>query len=154
MNLERYNSCIKNCELLGIASDKIYVEVFNRIGPSKNSSIKISYKPRATYVEDSVIESTIDAEIEGFPRANARNPSWHIEVKVSANFSVPCLDKQPLSEEELSTFATRQGLTTLLPYLRSIVSHLSSESGLGAITLPLVKFPAKNTYPKASEDGS
>ncbi len=150
MNQERYNSCIKDCELTRVTTNKINAEVFKRIEPSKKSNVNISFKPRATYVDDSTIESTINAEIEGFPRANAKNPSWRIDVKVSANFSVPCESERCLSETELNTFATRQGLVTLLPYLRSVVSHISSECGLGAITLPLVKFPMINTEQEAS----
>jgi len=148
MNHERYNSCIKDCELLGIASDKINAEVFSRVDPSKNCNITISYKPHASYVEDSIIQSTLEAEIEGFPRANSKHPSWRIDVKVSAGFSMPHEDKKCLSEEELITFSSRQGLSILLPHLRSIVSHVASECGLGSIILPLVKFPAKNTTPE------
>ena len=150
MNHQRYNSCIKECELLGIASNKVHAEVFNRVEPSKKSNVNISYKPRAAYdVDESIIESTLFAEIEGFPRANAKSPSWRIEVDISARFSVPCGSNDCLlSDEELKIFSMRQGLVTLLPYLRSVVSHLSSECGLGTISLPLVKFPARNSDPE------
>lgn len=140
-----YNECIKNCELVEIFTAKIYGEVFSRTKPTKNSEMQISVDPSAIRVDDNTVHTTLSAKIDGFKSAKANKASWNIEVKVVAVFSI---DEQHLtSEDDLNLFANRQGVLTLMPYLRSEVSSLSSNIGLGAITLPLIKF-----FPTLSEN--
>lgn len=133
-----YNRCIKNCDLENIYSNKLYGEVFNRGAPTKSAEFQISLEPSAVRVEETKIEASLYAKIDGYLKANAKKPAWTIEARIIAVYIVD--EKDLLSDEDRQLFASRQGVITLLPYLRSVVSSLSTDIGIGPITLPIMKF--------------
>jgi len=140
-----YNECIKNCALESIYSDKIYGEVFNRSTPTKTAEYEISLDPSAKQTNETTIEAVLETKLSGFLRAKATKPAWVIEARVVAIFSID--EKTELSDECVELFSTRQGVLTLLPYLRAAVSSLSTDIGIGPITLPLMKL-----FPKLHEE--
>ena len=139
-----YNECIKQCDLDSVYTDKLYAEVFDRSSPKKNAELQIGVESKAILSNETTIEISLEAKVDGFLNSKSKNTAWTIEAKVIAIFTMQEICK--LTEENLDLFARRQGVITLLPYLRSAVSSLSTDTGLGPITLPLIKL-----FPKLSE---
>lgn len=149
-NTALYNKCIESCDLESAYTDKLYGEVFDRASPKKNAELQIKVDTSAKHKNDTTIEASLDAKLNGYLSAKAKNAAWTIEAKVIAIFTIE--EECTLSDEELELFASRQGVLTLMPYLRSAVSSLSTDIGLGPITLPLMKlFPTLSEHTPASD---
>jgi len=150
-NKTLYNECINQCDLESVYTDKLYGEVFDRSSPKKNAELQISVEPKAILTGETIIEASLEAKLGGFLSSKSKTTAWTIEAKVVAIFTMGETCK--LTEEDLNLFANRQSVLTLLPYLRSAVSSLSTDIGLGPITLPLMKlFPKLSEQALASED--
>jgi len=69
-----------------------------------------------------------------FGNAKTEEKPFHLEVHMTGLFGF----KGELEEEELKKLLRNHGLTVLFPYLRALITNITSSSGFPPIILPII----------------
>lgn len=92
----------------------------------------LSTEPQVSYsfgLSDDNKNGLVTIEANVFDKKRARK----IEISVSGNFSIP---DNGLDVEDIKTYLAQNGSAILYPYVRSIVSVLTTLDGPSAIVMP------------------
>lgn len=106
--------------------------------PKENEDETISIKPRIFYKletnPNSIEEAIIYLGIElGDPSVN--NPNFYVKVRIAGFFEIH-RNSEEMTEEDTLGFYKVNAVAILFPYLRGIVSDISSKGSEGPIILP------------------
>lgn len=106
------------------------------------SDEEMSLEPKIMYTlevnPDSIKQAVIGLGVE-IGNADMEDSPFYVKAKILGRFSI---ESEELSEQEILTFYKKNGTAILFPYLRSLVSDLTSKGSESPVILPTMNVSA------------
>jgi hypothetical protein len=77
--------------------------------------------------------------------ADSKRDYYSLEVRYTAGF---VYDQEDITKHDVQQWCEKGSFYIVMPYMRSIVSEITSESGFPVVLLPLLKVPSFQPHPK------